>query len=622
MLNEQFSDRYKVIEVLDEGGLTRTLLARDHEQADYPLCIIKCVNESQDPEEIQQARWMLANEDRILRKLQRRTTNIPRWLDSSIGGDHPYLVGEYIEGKVVETLRQTNDSLSQSELVAFLHHALSVLDVVHRHNIVHQDIKPSNMIRRSDGTISLIDFGAAIQIDEDPEVVFGTHGYSPPEQQSGDISFANDLYALGICAIELTANVDPERIGRLPDGKIDWQALSVRLDPPIVAILDKLVHREPQERYSEALSVLSDLQRIEIHNRIVNRKPTERITRPIKRLVKRVRVPRIPALPTLPPKVGLVTSFAAISLISGFGLMPLAPRISDLITGQISDLYHEPTLTLARVQDISNQSVEQMVITANQQLITVGNNQIQRWNLTSGKVEQSWVTEPISAIALSQDGQRLAGRTQSGELKIWAVSTGALIKRFALPDPVASMSMSTDGKYLATISTTKTMRVWDTDTGSLIHTADTPVAAAAYSPTNQLICATGDYHIGIWSSNNEELQRMFFGHTDSVRALAISPDSNWLYSTGEDGTIVWRLDTGELVRVLPVRSDSTISAGLLANQFVAQNQDGAVHLWNHSGRLVRSVGDFDTPVTYSPDGKYVAVLTKNRHLQIWQVKGK
>jgi len=615
-MNEQFSNRYTVVRKLGVGGFSRTYLARDLERPDYPLCVIKYLTIDPDqPLESQQALWMIINEARILRRLEKKTFHVPQLLAYSEREDCPYFVADYIEGgELVESWRQSLDAFTQADAIAFLVAVLEVLNAIHDNNIVHQDIKPSNLIRGTGG-IWLIDFGAAINLEENPnpEWIFGTPGYSSIEQQDGEVSFTNDLYALGMTVFNLLTGVDPEAIMRHSNGKIDWQAYEVaqEIDAFVLNIIDRLTHSNSQERYHSAISVINDLQGVSPRSRrtSIHWQGVRQHLRSLK--VKRP-VSRLPSAMSI--SVGV--SVASLLWLSRSAWMP---SVADALSMQSHRLQKESAPQLSLIQDIGNQQIDAMTITPDHHLITESNGQMQRWNLSSGKVEQSWASDVLNELIVSPDGHRLVGKTQAGSLLVWSLPDQRPLARLTVPEAISSMSISPDGHRLATLSMSHTLRILDTETGHQFNTSQFRIAAIQYLATNQLASATEDGRIEIVSADGQ-IQQDLIGHLQAIHSLTSSADGNWLFSSGEDGTILWKLDSGELIHVLPVVSGEAMTTGMVDQQFAVQGNDGSLRIWNRDGEVVSTIA-LDHKAIYSPDGTYVATVTADHHLKIWQVKG-
>ena len=142
-----------------------------------------------------------------------------------------YIVMEYAEGETLSAFLERKETLKEAELKAILYPLLDGLEVVHRADFLHRDIKPGNIIiRDEDNSPVLLDFGSARQaIGARSRSVTSiiTPGYAPIEQYSsrGDQGPWTDIYALGgVCYRALT--------GEVPDDATD----RMRNDPLIPAV--------------------------------------------------------------------------------------------------------------------------------------------------------------------------------------------------------------------------------------------------------------------------------------------------------------------------------------------------------------------------------------------------
>ena len=117
-----------------------------------------------------------------------------------------YMVLEYIEGETLSELLRRESGLEQARLRRLLEELLSGLEEVHGAGFVHRDVKPGNIMLRTDGTAVLLDFGAARQaVGQRSKSITSilTPGYAPIEQYAqkmDDVGPWSDLYALGMVA--------------------------------------------------------------------------------------------------------------------------------------------------------------------------------------------------------------------------------------------------------------------------------------------------------------------------------------------------------------------------------------------------------------------------------------
>jgi serine/threonine protein kinase len=153
------------------------------------------------------------------------------------------------------------------------------LGLAHRRRLLHRDVKPGNIMVAQDGTLALTDFGLAKALDQASVHLtskggggfLGTLHYSSPEQAlGGELTPASDLYALGVTIFETVT-------GELPLAGKTTEALLQSIlhgaprrlrdclpKPPrdLEAVIDKLLAREPGDRYQDGEELARDLQRI------------------------------------------------------------------------------------------------------------------------------------------------------------------------------------------------------------------------------------------------------------------------------------------------------------------------------------------------------------------------
>lgn len=152
------------------------------------------------------------------------------------------------------------------------------LGLAHRRRLLHRDVKPGNIMVAADGTMALTDFGLAKALDQASAhltskdgAFLGTLHYSSPEQAlGGELTPASDLYALGVTMFEAVS-------GQLPIAGKTTEALLQSIlhgtpqrlrdfvhRPPrdLEAVLDKLLAREPRDRYQDGEALSRDLLRI------------------------------------------------------------------------------------------------------------------------------------------------------------------------------------------------------------------------------------------------------------------------------------------------------------------------------------------------------------------------
>jgi eukaryotic-like serine/threonine-protein kinase len=139
---------------------------------------------------------------------------IPKIFDFFADGGLVYLVLEFIEGENLESVIDNSiEPFREQMIVDWALQILEVLAYLHDHQpepIVFRDMKPSNIMLKPDGHLSLIDFGIARTFQPlQKGTMIGTEGYAPPEQYRGIAEPRGDLYALGATLHHVATSVDP-----------------------------------------------------------------------------------------------------------------------------------------------------------------------------------------------------------------------------------------------------------------------------------------------------------------------------------------------------------------------------------------------------------------------------
>lgn len=126
-----------------------------------------------------------------------------------------YIVMDFVEGETLKSYAaRSGGKLSSAEVLSLFHPLIKSLVKVHDSNLLHRDISPDNIMIRPDGTLALLDFGAARQISamgERSNTINVKHGYAPEEQYRthGEQGPWTDVYALCATIYRLTTGATP-----------------------------------------------------------------------------------------------------------------------------------------------------------------------------------------------------------------------------------------------------------------------------------------------------------------------------------------------------------------------------------------------------------------------------
>ncbi len=279
MQGQTVGGRYQIFTQLGQGEFGTTFLAQDIQKPENPQCIVKHFKPlSTDAYTLREAKRLFNQEALTLETLGKHN-QIPQLLAHFEENQEFYLVQEFIPGHdLSKEIPPLDNRLSEPEVIQLLKDILSVLAFVHQHNVIHLDLKPANIRRRtSDNKIVLIDFGAVKQISTliansqgqtTFTVAIGTNGYMPSEQANRTPQFSSDIYAVGIIGIQALTGINPTEFGnqgllRNPDtGEIDWCS-QIQVSQQLAEILNAMVLYDSRQRYSTAASALQALEMLE-----------------------------------------------------------------------------------------------------------------------------------------------------------------------------------------------------------------------------------------------------------------------------------------------------------------------------------------------------------------------
>jgi tetratricopeptide (TPR) repeat protein len=254
------TDRYALREEIGRGGMGIVYLANDRE-------LERAVAIKFLPSELAanpQAVKMFRAEARAAAAMNH--PNIVQIYDVAVVNEQPCIVMEYVQGRTVREVMRIRGSSERQPLpphrVAEIGRQMCrALAYAHRSNVIHRDVKPSNILLASDGSAKLMDFGISKVLETGNETLTeakGTPQYMPPEQILGhEIDGRTDLYALGISMFEMATAQRPFS----GDGVVDQQLHAPLPDPRhlrpdfpegLVQILMRACQKDPNDRFASA----------------------------------------------------------------------------------------------------------------------------------------------------------------------------------------------------------------------------------------------------------------------------------------------------------------------------------------------------------------------------------
>ena len=177
-----------------------------------------------------------------------------------------YIAMEYLQGENLSQVLERND-LSFEDKIRILTQVLDALHHAHGQDVVHRDVKPSNIHLQADGSIKLVDFGLARVLQADTLTasgnVLGTPHYASPEQLKGEaIDRRTDIYSTGVMAYEMLSGrrpFEPDNdsissviLKVIQDTPAPMNTDMSRLLPEIEGIVSRAMAKTPEARFQSA----------------------------------------------------------------------------------------------------------------------------------------------------------------------------------------------------------------------------------------------------------------------------------------------------------------------------------------------------------------------------------
>ncbi|MCG6134166.1 MAG: protein kinase [Nostoc sp. LLA-1] len=266
-------NRYRIIQILGQGGFGRTYLAEDQRRFNE-LCAIKELIPSTEADTWEKAKELFQREASILYQIEH--SQVPQFRERFEQDQRLFLVQDYVAGQNYRTLLgerlAIGQTFTEAEVLQLIRSLLPVLEHIHSRGIIHRDISPENIIlRNSDTKPVLIDFGVVKELatrlqspdSTEPITTVGKLGYAPSEQmQAGQAYPSSDLYALAVTGIVLLTGKEPPDL--FDDTQLTWNWQRwVRVNPQFAHVLNRMLNHLPSDRYASAVDVAQALQVID-----------------------------------------------------------------------------------------------------------------------------------------------------------------------------------------------------------------------------------------------------------------------------------------------------------------------------------------------------------------------
>ncbi|MCD7773689.1 MAG: serine/threonine protein kinase [Ruminococcus sp.] len=272
-IGQLIDGKYKILNKIGQGGMSVVYLAMN-EKANKQWAIKEVRKDG--TRDFNVVKKGLVAEIDMLKKLSH--PNLPSIIDVIDSDDTFLIVMDYIEGNPLDKRLKEFGAQDQDDVIEWSKQLCDVLGYLHsrRPPIIYRDMKPSNVMLKPDGSVTLIDFGTAREFkygNVEDTTCLGTRGYAAPEQFGGhgQTDARTDIYNLGATMYHLLTGHNPSTY---PYEMYPIRQFNPMLSSGLEEIVLKCTQANPAERYqscAELMYALENYQELDVENKKVQR---------------------------------------------------------------------------------------------------------------------------------------------------------------------------------------------------------------------------------------------------------------------------------------------------------------------------------------------------------------
>lgn len=260
-------EKFEIKKELGSGGMAKVYLALDKEKRKYVA--IKML--SADPSTPTSNRQRFKEEMRLARHIN--SPYVVRFYEGKYDRNIQYISMEYVQGKMLKEVIETRGRLEPDQAVDYAIQIAQGFSEIHAQNIVHRDLKTSNIMITNSNDVKIIDFGIAISDDsarftQTGKVIGSVHYLAPELIDQEEASPQSDIYALGIILYEMLIGHPPHRGKTAMETAMKHKTASItpvntiypNIPQSLANVIIKATAKNKEYRYESMRQIAADLK--------------------------------------------------------------------------------------------------------------------------------------------------------------------------------------------------------------------------------------------------------------------------------------------------------------------------------------------------------------------------
>ncbi len=640
LIGKNISNRYRVDSLLGRGGMGDVYKVWDSQRGVFLAMKVLHADLAEDKVFLRR----FAREAETLSALQH--PHIVRFYGLEQEGRLTFMLMDYVEGTTLRgQIFDSSKPFTVEQVLQIVKPVCSALHYAHQMGRVHCDIKPANIMVKSNGDVLVADFGIARMMENSTTTTMvgaGTPAYMAPEQVLGKNPVPQtDIYALGIVLYEMLTGGERPFTGEQAqtDGstseKVRWEQITLQppslrkynpdISPQLEAVVSNCLQKKPEDRYADAFSLLNALSATAQDNlyKLVDVKQSK--NQPLHKtqaddlLLSQKAKEESEGFSS---KVAIKTSQNLLSKLKNPAFVLFVALLGYLIwQGILSPIPEnpviaetpQPTTTATFTSIPSTKTIKQptnIPLTVLPSPIATLEPRWITWNGTS----VPWPQEPLNINNANRMVELAGIQIGHGWGGIIKISPNDDFIAYALGNNIYIMHMG-DGVIQHTLEG---------------HTNN--VDCLEISPNGHILASVSRLgEVRIWDAENGVLLYTIPGTEKQISSdVKFSPDGIWLAGSIGDVINIWKIEDGTLLKKFNLtdiptsyfRGTSFSPDGSLLAYITKNNQ---IHIWNTlDGSIVHTIdnSNFDSDIStiiFSQNGKHLTSVDKDGMIQLWSI---